>query len=280
MRRFKNLVGETIGNLIVTELLSERVKGNIAYRCVCVCGNTIIKQNQRLTAKDFSGHCGCKSNENKSKSAIKIKQDNLEGKVFGKLLVQNLGNSLNGLTTWNCICDCGTKCIVRANNLKTGTTNSCGCLQKETIIKNQTTHNLSKTPEYKTWCGMKQRCLNLNNPSYYLYGSKGIKVCDRWANSFENFIEDMGDKPTATSTIERLDSNKDYCKENCIWLEGILQARNTSRCVLNLDLAKRIRLLNSDGISGAEITRILNSENILASKTAVYDVINNQTWVN
>ena len=72
---------------------------------------------------------------------------------------------------------------------------------------------------------MKQRCLNKNKQNYHFYGGKGISICDRWLNSFENFLEDMGERPSGMS-LDRVNSEKDYCKENCRWSTAKQQANN------------------------------------------------------
>lgn len=88
-----------------------------------------------------------------------------------------------------------------------------------------------KIPEYRTWATIKQRCYNPNNTKYHLYGGKGIKMCDRWLTSFENFLADMGPKPSSKHTIERLKSNLDYGPDNCRWATTMEQNANTSRNV-------------------------------------------------
>lgn len=77
--------------------------------------------------------------------------------------------------------------------------------------------NLRKHNLYATWANMKQRCSNKDNPTYPYYGGRGIKVCDRWLNSFSNFLEDMGEKPSPSHSLDRVDNNKGYSPDNCIW---------------------------------------------------------------
>ena len=89
----------------------------------------------------------------------------------------------------------------------------------------KTTHGMSKTPEYKAWYDMKDRCFNLNRKYYSHYGGRGIKVCDRWLN-FENFLADMGSRPTAKYSLDRIDNDGDYQKDNCKWSTRVEQENN------------------------------------------------------
>lgn len=128
------------------------------------------------------------------------------------------------------MCDCGNKTIVSTGNLKNGTTKSCGCYQREYQAKrgrkNFYKHGLSNHPLYPTWSTMKSRCYNKNNISYKNYGARGIKVCDRWLNSFENFLKDMGEKPSDKHSLDRIDINGDYEPSNCRWATPEEQAIN------------------------------------------------------
>ncbi len=155
---------------------------------------------------------------------------NLVGQKFHRLtVISRTINSKQGNTQWTCLCNCGNKVIVIGVNLNHNRTKSCGCLNRELLIKTNTTHGLRKTPEYRSWSDIIQRCLNPNNKRYNNYGGRGIKVCQHWNNSFEAFIKDMRFKPTPKHSIERINNNGNYEPSNCKWATSSQQARNTRR---------------------------------------------------
>ena len=156
-----------------------------------------------------------------------MRKIDLTGKRFGRwVVIKENGRSKRGGVLWECICDCGKIVTVHGGNLKNATTRSCGCFAKEQAKIAHTTHGMKGTPVYTTWTLMNNRCINVNDEHYKYYGERGIKVCEKWRNSFENFFEDMGDRPIG-KTIERIDNNLGYFKENCCWADSKTQNRNS-----------------------------------------------------
>ena len=157
---------------------------------------------------------------------------NLSNKTFGRLLViKRVGSDKYGCALWLCLCDCGNIVIIRGASLtaKNKPTQSCGCLHSENAKKAKTKHGhctrVTRSTEWIAWKNMKTRCHNINAQYYKDYGGRGITVCDRW-NSFENFLADMGPKPSPDYSIDRINNDGDYCPENCKWSTAKEQRTN------------------------------------------------------
>lgn len=167
----------------------------------------------------------------------------LEGKKFGRLTVLKFDSVRNTNSYFHCICECGNQIVVAGCSLKQGQTKSCGCLHKEKTSKANSKHghtsNYSRSPEYRSWRSMITRCEVPNLNCFENYGGRGIKVCDRWRHSFENFLEDMGKRPSLSYTLDRIDVNGNYEPSNCRWADNYQQAIN-----------KRLPKNNKTGVKG------------------------------
>jgi len=155
----------------------------------------------------------------------------LLGKKFNRLtVIKDAGLDSSKKVIWECLCDCGKIIVCNSYKLTHNSTKSCGCYKKDWHTKNKVKHGQSsenfKTSEYIAWKNMKSRCYNSKNSRYADWGGRGIKVCDRWLNSFENFFYDMGKKPSTKHSLDRIDVNGNYEPDNCRWATNKEQASN------------------------------------------------------
>lgn len=155
--------------------------------------------------------------------------ESLIGRTFGKLKVKSFVKMEKGRSFWLCQCSCGNEISCRGNNLKTGSSKSCGCVRLAGLIKRNTTHGKSKrgfrSLVYSSWSAMKTRATNPMATGAHNYYKRGIDMETRW-NDFNVFYADMGDPPSSRHSIDRIDPNKGYSIQNCRWADRTTQNNN------------------------------------------------------
>lgn len=170
--------------------------------------------------------------------------NDLTGKRFSRLLVIKRDKIIKGQKPkWICQCDCGEIRSVFSNCLVKGTTRSCGCLLREiSRARRQFEKPVNEMTEYRSWQAMKKRVNNPSHPAYQKYGGRGIIIDDKWNESFNDFYNDMGPKPSPEYSIERIDNNGNYCKENCKWGTKEEQSANRSTSLFYVVDGEKITL--------------------------------------
>lgn len=155
----------------------------------------------------------------------------LTGLRFGRLTVLSpaADRTRLGRPQWACLCDCGVTVSRRGDGLRSGRTISCGCGARELARRQMTRHGQARTPEYRAWQMLRQRCLNPQAADYPDYGGRGIAVCDRWRDSFEAFFADVGPRPSVDHSLDRKDNDGPYAPGNCRWTTAAIQHRNHRR---------------------------------------------------
>ena len=226
-----DLIGRVFGDLTVMRQAPSRM-GEACWLCRCSCGaeKAIRADNLRGGRSRSCGHTN--------------RLIDLTGQRFGHLtVVSKITHPKEA--HWLCCCDCGAETVAESRELRRGERRSCGCQRQ------RGTHGMTDTPEWRIWQGMLTRCRYSKHMSFKNYGGRGILVCGRWANSFENFFLDMGNRPSAKHSIDRIDNDGNYEPSNCKWSTAKEQARN-----------KRKRSLRTHCPQGHELT----SDNVYLKK--------------
>lgn len=218
MSKRLDLVGQKFGRLTVIRFAGTNKRHEALWECLCDCGNKKIIVGDSIKRGNTKS-CGCLYREMEEPI-------DLTGQKFGMLTVLKFVKK----DKWDdpmykCLCDCGKETIVRGSNLICGTTKSCGCLRKLIgkimavhNFKNPTTHGMSRTSIYSRWSSMIHRCYFPKCKSYKYYGARGISVCSRWKNSFENFYNDMMPGYDPSLQMDRIDNDGNYEPGNVRWV--------------------------------------------------------------
>lgn len=223
-RPIENLVSQSFNRLTVVGH-SRSASGKPMWECKCDCGATTVVRGSHLKTGQIKS-CGCMLHEGNADALI-------VGARYGRLVVvgqsKRRGSSRNIL--WRLACDCGNETLATPSNVKSGNTESCGCLRSIlTSLRKRKARHYHRAL-HVVWEGMKQRCHNPNNSKYSYYGGRGITVCERWRDSFEAFLADMGERPTPKHTIDRKDNDGHYCPDNCVWATRMQQTHNRRKKV-------------------------------------------------
>lgn len=179
----------------------------------------------------------------------------LVGVRFGRLVVVERAGKTNwNELLWLCRCECGSTPTVRGKNLRSGQTQSCGCLALDT--KPGLRHGGKGTRLYRIWSGLKNRCTNPNAKDFYRYGGAGVLVCPEWRASFGSFRDWAVPAGYADNLyIDRVDSRGNYEPTNCRWVTPADSSRNQRNVKLSVESAQRIRELVAAGASHSEVAK-------------------------
>ena len=193
----------------------------------------------------------------------------LTGNRYGRLVAVSETLNYTGRTRWDCVCDCGNRCSASVSLLRNGKTKSCGCLRRELGQKRGAVLNLRhgnarkglETAEYRTWDAMVRRCTPPTHKQWEHYGGRGITVCQEWL-VFDAFLADMGPRPGPRLSLDRIDNEQGYSKENCRWAtytQQNLNKRNTPMITIGGETAHLNDWLADTGMSSATFYRRLHA---------------------
>lgn len=214
----RKMIGKKFGKWEVLNLIKIEKPGKY-YECICECGNIRIKAGTELRAGRGMQCADCQY------SGMYNPQREI-GKTYGKWTIIKFVDIHRKLMRFETVCECGTKGLHIASELRSGKSKQCVTCHNRENSKNNTKHGRHNDLVYKVWRSMKQRCENQNVLSYKRYGGRGIKVCEQW-NDFENFIRDMGERPEGM-TLDRINNDGNYEPSNCRWVTHKENCNNRS----------------------------------------------------
>lgn len=184
----------------------------------------------------------------------------MAGRRVGRWSVfEQVGNAPRGGALWRCVCECGTERAVLGADLRNGKSTNCGCLNVSRLGDLKRTHGKSSTRLHNIWQNMRARCRNPDNPNYARYGARGIDICAEWDDFavFCAWAEGAGYRPELS--IERVDLDRGYCPENCIWANATTQARNRSIVRRAPDGRSWAEIAEENGISASVMNNRINA---------------------
>lgn len=232
------------------------------WLCQCECGNKFVAMGSNLRKDGHTTSCGCVKKEIFVKHRERVESgewipEKLVGQKFGRLTVESFTrwhilSDGQKVSMWDCSCECGKRIEMRRSYLHATGVPSCGCRKSEVLSELRTVHGMYGTPTHQSWRKMKERCLADYYKEKEYYQDRGIEICQEWIESFEKFYEDMGPRPEGT-TLDRIDPNKGYAKENCRWADLTIQAYNRRKSVNNTSGRTGVYLLEN-GLWKAAIT--------------------------
>lgn len=227
----KNDLGKTFGKWTVVVRVKNGKPGRY-YECICECGTKSIIAGTDLHAGRTTQCTSCQYK--------KLYNTEREiNKKYGKWTVLRFVDVYKRSQRYECVCECGFVGIYAASDLRGGRTLQCATCHNKEIAENNTKHGMWNMPLYKVWVSMLQRCRNPKDKNYHRYGGRGIGVCNKWLK-FDGFLEDMGYRPE-NMTIERIDNDGNYTKENCKWVSHKENCQNRSTSLKNRTFQLQIK---------------------------------------